>query len=58
MLRYDLGMNDLSLLLKLLIGGDFLETFAHINEFGMEFVDLTFFSEFKQMSLVVGVEIN
>lgn len=54
----NLGVNGLTLFLKLLILGNFLQFFAHINQPCMQFVDLTLLGQLQQMRPVVRVEVH
>jgi hypothetical protein len=51
-------VDDLSLFLKELIFGYLFKSLTDIDQFGVEFVDFALLGQLKQVSLVMGVEIN
>lgn len=51
-------MNGLSFLLEDLISINFLDLLAHTDEFGVEFIEITFRCQLSQMSSFLGIEIN
>lgn len=53
-----LGVDYLPLFLKELILGDLLQPLSNIDQFGVQLVDFAFLGQFKQVSLVVGIEVN
>jgi len=57
-LCYNLGLDDLPLLLEQLVFSYLLQSLAHIDELGVQLVDLALLGQLEQVGLVMGIEVN
>lgn len=58
MVADDLCMDYLTLFFKELVLSEFLEALSHVDQLGMQLVNLALFSQLQQVSFVMSVEIN